>query len=50
MIAHKTEKNRWTLTISDSTGTLDVLIYKLPVVDRPPLLNEIAVEYQAFLP
>jgi hypothetical protein len=44
VIGHKTEKNRWTLTLNDSTGDLEVLLYKLPVVDRPPMLNEISVE------
>lgn len=44
VVGHKAEKNRWILTLNDSTGVIDVLIYKLPVLDRPTILNEISVE------
>lgn len=45
VIRHEVHKNRWNIQIDDTTGSVSVTIHKLPVVDRPTLLENINIEY-----
>jgi hypothetical protein len=45
LVAVAKEKNRWVLTINDTTGEKDILVHKMVSQDAPNVMEGISLTY-----